>query len=262
MSSVVAKRFLFDQQEATTAGFKGQFVLGTDEVGRGSLIGPVVAAAVCFPNGARLKGKGLERWAEQFPWLQDSKTLKAVQREAMQQVILPNALVCVGVASQQEVESLNVQRASLLACWRSVQGVLRQLQQNNGALTREKPFFKGSAEGLLLPVMEQTREEGGDDSLSRGEAFLQQVLILIDGRHRLPQWAGAQRAVVKGDNHSASIAAAAIVAKQWRDAWVQQQCALYPAYGWESNMGYATAKHKARLQQLGASPLHRSTFQW
>ena len=66
--------------------------------------------------------------------------------------------------------------------------------------------------------------------------------------------------MIGGDGLSLSIAAASIVAKVWRDRLMAELAALYPAYGWERNAGYATAEHRSALQRWGPTPEHRRSF--
>jgi ribonuclease HII len=66
--------------------------------------------------------------------------------------------------------------------------------------------------------------------------------------------------VVRGDALSFSIAAASVIAKVTRDRIMHGLAARYPGYGWETNVGYATAEHGAALRRLGASPHHRRSF--
>jgi ribonuclease HII len=78
---------------------------------------------------------------------------------------------------------------------------------------------------------------------------------------RLPEVDLPQTALVKGDRRSLSIAAASVLAKTTRDALLEQMDSEYPDYGFASNKGYGTAAHRAALQRLGPSPVHRRTFQ-
>lgn len=66
--------------------------------------------------------------------------------------------------------------------------------------------------------------------------------------------------LVKGDAKSVSIAAASIIAKVARDQWMTEIAHLYPQYGFDKHMGYATPEHQEALRKYGATPLHRQTF--
>jgi len=70
-----------------------------------------------------------------------------------------------------------------------------------------------------------------------------------------------QLSIVKGDQHSLSIAAASVLAKVTRDAWmVDVAAAEFPHYGFEKHKGYGTEEHIAALKQYGVTPLHRTNF--
>lgn len=76
----------------------------------------------------------------------------------------------------------------------------------------------------------------------------------------LPDLPFAQRGVPHGDACSLTIAAASIIAKVTRDAWMVAQDVLYPGYGFARHKGYGTAMHQMMLDQLGPCPLHRRSF--
>lgn len=84
-------------------------------------------------------------------------------------------------------------------------------------------------------------------------------ILLIDAL-RLPRLKQPQRAIIKGDALSVSIAAASIVAKETRDAMMIALDTAYPEYGFASNKGYGSAKHIEAIRQYGPSPVHRRTF--
>ena len=66
--------------------------------------------------------------------------------------------------------------------------------------------------------------------------------------------------VVKGDATYASIAAASVLAKTWRDEYMKKLAVEYPQYGWDRNMGYPTPEHIAAIRKYGYSPHHRMSF--
>jgi ribonuclease HII len=67
-------------------------------------------------------------------------------------------------------------------------------------------------------------------------------------------------AVVEGDAKVHSIACASIVAKVCRDRLMTRLAVRYPGYGWDKNVGYGTAEHRAAIRRLGPTPHHRMTF--
>jgi ribonuclease HII len=83
---------------------------------------------------------------------------------------------------------------------------------------------------------------------------------LVDG-FRLGPSAPPHRAVVDGDEKSAAIAAASIVAKVTRDRYMHLVDALYPGYGFASHVGYITPSHSAAVRRIGPSEIHRRSFQ-
>jgi ribonuclease HII len=85
-------------------------------------------------------------------------------------------------------------------------------------------------------------------------------VCLVDG-FRLGPKAPPHRAVVDGDERSAAIAAASIVAKVTRDRMMRRIDSLYPHYGFSSHVGYITPSHSARVREHGPSPIHRRSFQ-
>jgi len=84
--------------------------------------------------------------------------------------------------------------------------------------------------------------------------------LLVDGSQPISRLPLAQTPVVKGDQHCFSIAAASIVAKLERDHYMTRKAQVYPAYGFESHVGYGTQKHLAALGSHGVTPLHRKSF--
>ena len=175
------------------------FIAGVDEAGRGPLAGPVVAAAVILPRDGELPG------------VFDSKQLTDARRRVLRDEILEVAQVGVGVADVQEIDSLNILKATHLAMHRAVAEL-------------EKVDF-----------------------------------VLVDGLPVAGFPCPAEN-MIKGDARSASIAAASIVAKVYRDEIMEELDGIYPGYGFASHKGYGTAVHLQALRQLGVTPVHRRSF--
>ncbi len=178
----------------------GHMVAGVDEVGRGPLAGPVVAAAVVFRTGAQVDG------------LDDSKRLSERQRQQLMPVILREAqAVAAAFVGPREIERVNIREASR----RAMATALLRL---------------GVSPYVVLT-----------DALAIGGPW--------------QEWA-----LLHGDRRSASIAAASVVAKVLRDQYMQELSEQYPEYGFDGHKGYATAAHRAVLEQRGPCEAHRRTF--
>jgi ribonuclease HII len=85
--------------------------------------------------------------------------------------------------------------------------------------------------------------------------------LLIDGNRWKSNLPHPHTCVIKGDAKLASIAAASILAKVYRDDLMERLALDYPHYAWERNAGYPTQAHRAGIQAHGASPWHRKSFQ-
>jgi ribonuclease HII len=87
-----------------------------------------------------------------------------------------------------------------------------------------------------------------------------EAIALVDG-FRLPRCAVPHRAVVQGDATSAAIAAASVIAKVTRDRYMRDVAEQHPGWGFEEHVGYSTPEHRAAIEEIGISPLHRRSFQ-
>jgi ribonuclease HII len=177
-------------------------VAGVDEAGMAPLAGPVVAAAVILPRNYRLRG------------LDDSKKIPAARRreELASQIKQDAVSWAVGFAEVNEIDTVNIYHAGLIAMGRAV--------ENLG---------------------------------------LQPEYLLVDAR-TIPHCKCRQRGIVHGDALSASIAAASIIAKTTRDAYMCAMDRVYPEYGFASHKGYPTREHLLALKNFGPLPMHRKSF--
>lgn len=85
-------------------------------------------------------------------------------------------------------------------------------------------------------------------------------LLLIDGNRFKPYKTLHHVCLVKGDAHYASIAAASILAKTYRDEMMEVYHQRFPFYHWNENKGYPTVKHREAISEFGISPIHRRSF--
>lgn len=176
-------------------------VLGIDEVGRGPLAGPVVAASVYFPKDSKI------------PFVDDSKRLTEKRREELYDLILAVDGMKYGISelSSYRIDELNILKATHVAMTMS---------------------------SKMIPEAE---------------------FALIDGLP-VPGFYLPSQGIVKGDSKSASIAAASILAKVYRDRLMVEYSKQYPGYGFESHKGYGTKQHLEALKNIGVCPIHRRSF--
>lgn len=191
---------LHAERQVWSEGFSR--VMGLDEVGRGCLCGPVVAAGVIFSPGY-----------EPPAGLRDSKKLTRENRERLAKEIRETCLFwSVQCVSHQQIDRINILRASLLAMQQCV----------NAADPAPDMLFIDGNQPLNLLIPQQT--------------------------------------MVKGDDRSATIAAASVLAKVFRDDWMQKLHKEFPQYGWDRNVGYPTREHREALREYGPTPYHRMSF--
>ena len=188
------------EEEARANGFR--LIAGVDEVGRGALAGPVVAAAVILDPERPL------------PYcLDDSKKLTARERERIAGEVIETALAfAVGQVEPEEIDRINILQASRVAMMEA----LKQLDP--------------CADFLLI------------DAIQLKEAEL------------------PQKAIIHGDSVSASIAAASVVAKTYRDALMRSFPEIYPQYNFAKHVGYSTREHLEALRVHGPCRIHRKSF--
>ena len=84
--------------------------------------------------------------------------------------------------------------------------------------------------------------------------------VIVDGNRFKPYRQLPYKTIVKGDGKYLSIAAASILAKTYRDDYMDEQALIYPGYDWKSNKGYPTKKHREAIRLQGITPIHRTTF--
>lgn len=203
-----------------------RLLVGVDEAGRGPLAGPVVAAPVVFPENVRpIRG------------VRDSKTVMRLERREDLALKIRARAICfgVGAASCREIDRVNIRVATAIAMRRAVANLLRHLDE--AAAPPGSPGEAASPPKQSLPG----------------------YLILVDGLP-FPELGYPHEALIDGDALCFSIAAASIVAKTVRDRLMRGLATRYPAYGWDSNVGYGTPEHLAGLQSAGPTRHHRLTF--
>jgi ribonuclease HII len=116
-----------------------------------------------------------------------------------------------------------------------------------------------SAPGIDRRGLHVTNCEALGDALARLEPSAE-TICLVDG-FRLPRCEVPHRRVIGGDRTSAAIAAASVLAKVTRDRYMREAAERHPGWGFEEHVGYSTPEHRAAIDRLGISPLHRRSFQ-
>ena len=156
--------------------------------------------------------------------LDDSKKLTKKRREALDVEIREKAAAwALGWVSAQELDAIGMSEALRLATRRAVEQVQVQCRQQNLAFSE----------------------------------------VIIDGKVNFLRGTALEKFVAtmpKADCLIPSVSAASIIAKVARDQFMAEQAAVYPGYGFASNAGYGVAKHRAAIERLGVTPLHRLSF--
>ena len=156
--------------------------------------------------------------------LDDSKKLTKKRREALDVEIREKAAAwALGWVSAQELDDIGMSEALRLATRRAVEQIQAQCRQQNLAFSE----------------------------------------IIIDGKVNFLRGTALEKFVMtmpKADGLIPSVSAASIVAKVARDQFMAEQDAVYPGYGFKSNAGYGVANHRAAIERLGVTPLHRLSF--
>jgi ribonuclease HII len=96
--------------------------------------------------------------------------------------------------------------------------------------------------------------------LALDQLALRPRLLLIDGNRFIRYRRTPHRCIIQGDSIFASIAAASILAKTWRDEYMRRLHIEFPHYGWESNKGYGTREHRDAIGKYGLCKYHRKSF--
>ncbi len=116
-----------------------------------------------------------------------------------------------------------------------------------------------SAAGIDRRGLHVTNLEALSVALERLEPPAE-ATCLSDG-FPLPRCAVPHRPVIEGDGTSAAIAAASVIAKVTRDRYMHRAAESHPGWGFDEHVGYSTPEHRAAIEEIGISPLHRRSFQ-
>lgn len=195
---------------------------GTDEAGRGCLAGPVTAAAVLLPA------------AFENIILNDSKQLSEKNREKLKPTIEQIAIsFAVTHIFPNEIDEINILNASMKAMQESV--------------LRLNPLPE-------YIIVDGNRPLNGRLGMKQktGKIFTKDEIELLKS---IPN-----TSIIKGDSKFLSIAAASVLAKTYRDKYMNQIHEEFPMYNWKKNKGYPTTEHREAIKKYGPCKYHRMSF--
>jgi ribonuclease HII len=202
-----------------------RYIIGIDEVGRGSLAGPVVVVAACIPNNLEFRIKNSGK-------LQDSKKLTPIRREKWSEYFLkhPKILFSIARVYPKTIDRINISNAANLAAERAFK---RVTIRHSLRLNRCKVFLDG---GLHLGKRR-----------SPSTHFVRSGRMIV-------------KTIIRGDEKITAIKIASIIAKIHRDRLMVRLAKKYQKYGFNLHKGYGTRAHLKAIKKHGVSEIHRLSF--
>ena len=208
---------------------------GCDEAGRGCLAGSVYAAAVILPPDY------------ENPLLNDSKQLTERRRYELRLQIERDAVAwAVGVVTPEEIDRINILNASILAMHRALDALKVRPEAIIVDGNRFKPYYPPNPAPNAPYVATQSQPQRPNVPYAAAQPQPQRPL--------------PHTTIVKGDGKYLSIAAASILAKTYRDDYMNGLAEKFPNYDWKHNKGYPTKKHREAIRQYGTTPYHRMSY--
>lgn len=241
-----------------------ELIVGIDEVGRGPLAGPVVAAAV-IPRNLQFTAYDLQTSSNDqknlstqisapgsWDLIRDSKTLSEKQREKIFDFIQENFLTGIGICDHETIDRMNILEASFLAMKKAVASLSKKISNFQ--------FFPPQRD---LAEAVEISNEIKNPNIQSVKYNMQNIkhIILVDGNKKIPNFTMEQRAIVGGDKIVKSISAASIIAKVTRDRMMREMHEKYPQYGFDKHKGYGTKLHMEALKKYGPCKIHRKSFE-
>ena len=211
-----------------------KFECGTDEAGRGCLAGPVTAAAIILqnPNIALTKEQKKQK-SFLFETITDSKQLSEKKRFELRPIIEDLFDFSFTHIYNVEIDEINILNASMKAMQESV---------------------------LKLKTLPEYIIVDGNRPLN-GKLGMQQKEGKIFNKKEIEMLSSIPTtSIIKGDAKFLSIAAASILAKTYRDEYMDLIHDEYPMYNWKKNKGYPTKEHRDAIRKYGVTKYHRKTF--
>ena len=195
---------------------------GTDEAGRGCLAGPVTAAAVMLPDEFKSE------------LLNDSKQLSEKTREKLKSIIEAISIsFSVTHIEPKIIDEINILNASIKA-----------MQE---CITK------------LSPLPNYIIVDGNSPLIPRGGIKNKGGKIFTDSEIEL-LLSIPNSSIIKGDSKYMSIAAASVLAKTYRDEYMNRIHEEFPMYNWKQNKGYPTIEHREAIRKYGITKYHRISF--
>ncbi|MGA9639040.1 ribonuclease HII [Flavobacterium sp.] len=206
---------------------------GTDEAGRGCLAGPVTAAALIL-SPELFKEADTDSAKLLLELLNDSKQLSEKVRERLRPIIEEQAL-CFAVTHlfPEEIDEINILNASM-----------KGMQE---CVLKLNPI----PEFIIVDGNRALNAKLGLKS-NNGKQFSKKEIALLKS---IPN-----QSIVKGDSKFMSIAAASVLAKTYRDDYMDKIHEEFPMYNWKKNKGYPTKEHREAIRKYGATKYHRMSF--
>lgn len=206
-----------------------KYIAGADEVGRGPLAGPVVAASVVYLGPMKKFTKFCEYLISNK--VTDSKKLS----DKLRRQILENLGIQIADVGNLKPVALNLDGHEIAFC----------ICEKDHKYIDENNILKSSLHAMR------------DAFISFN---LKDSLVLFDGNKIVPIENNEVKSLVKGDSKSPLIGLASIIAKIYRDDLMFKFSKKYPHYDFEKNAGYPTAKHRESILRHGICKIHRKTF--
>lgn len=198
------------------------FEAGTDEAGRGCLAGPVTAAVVVLNT------------AFENTTLNDSKKISERTRELLRPIIEKQALsFAVTHVLPNEIDEINILNASMKA-----------MQESILKLNKIPEYIIVDGNRSLYAKLGQKSNVG--------KKFTPKEIALLKS---IPN-----QSIIKGDSKYLSIAAASVLAKTYRDEYMNKIHEEFPMYNWKQNKGYPTKEHREAIRIYGPTKYHRMSF--
>lgn len=197
-----------------------KYIVGIDEVGRGSVAGPVAVGIVVVPKDFDWKF---------FRGIKDSKKLSQKEREKW--------LKKVKVKNRPSADFINKAEGKINFC---VSMVGNEMIDKKGISFCIKRAISRSLNSLNLKPNE--------------------CRVLLDGGLKAPEEFIFQKTIIKGDEKIKVISCASVLAKVRRDKLMERMARIYPKYGFEGHKGYGTKLHFSKIKKHGLTPIHRRSF--